>query len=275
MKKLYCVIGNPIAHSLSPAMHTALLEKNQLDASYVPFLLKEETFADAMLGLKTLGISGFNITSPFKEKILPFLDAIDVEAKACGAVNTVVVRDGKWTGYNTDGAGYLEGLQTIKPITHTDQILILGAGGASKAIFHALANRTDANITIANRTVEKAINMVAGTTHAAISLQEAEINLADYTIIIQTTSAGLTKENPELPISLQNLAPGTIASDIIYNPAKTAFLEEAETHGAIIQNGLPMFVNQAAIAFQLWTGLDADRELMKQIVLKQVGGTEC
>ncbi|MBC2116639.1 shikimate dehydrogenase [Listeria booriae] len=275
MKKLYCVIGNPIAHSLSPAMHTALLEKNQLDASYVPFLLEEETFADAMLGLKTLGISGFNITSPFKEKILPFLDAIDVEAKACGAVNTVVVRDGKWTGYNTDGAGYLEGLQTIKPITHTDQILILGAGGASKAIFHALANRTDANITIANRTVEKAINMVAGTRHVAISLQEAETNLADYAIIIQTTSAGLTKENPELPISLQNLAPGTIASDIIYNPAKTAFLEEAETHGAIIQNGLPMFVNQAAIAFQLWTGLDADRELMKQIVLKQVGGTEC
>ncbi|MBC1211669.1 shikimate dehydrogenase [Listeria booriae] len=275
MKKLYCVIGNPIAHSLSPAMHTALLEKNQLDASYVPFLLEEETFADAMLGLKTLGISGFNITSPFKEKILPFLDAIDVEAKACGAVNTVVVRDGKWTGYNTDGAGYLEGLQTIKPITHTDQILILGAGGASKAIFHALANRTDANITIANRTVEKAINMVAGTRHVAISLQEAETNLADYTIIIQTTSAGLTKENPELPISLQNLAPGTIASDIIYNPAKTAFLEEAETRGAIIQNGLPMFVNQAAIAFQLWTGLDADRELMKQIVLKQVGGTEC
>ncbi|MBC1371045.1 shikimate dehydrogenase [Listeria booriae] len=275
MKKLYCVIGNPIAHSLSPAMHTALLEKNQLDASYVPFLLEEETFADAMLGLKTLGISGFNITSPFKEKILPFLDAIDVEAKACGAVNTVVVRDGKWTGYNTDGAGYLEGLQSLKPITHTDQILILGAGGASKAIFHALANRTDANITIANRTVEKAVNMVAGTTHAAISLQEAKTNLADYTIIIQTTSAGLTKENPELPISLQNLAPGTIASDIIYNPAKTAFLEEAETHGAIIQNGLPMFVNQAAIAFQLWTGLDADRELMKQIVLKQVGGTEC
>ncbi|MBC2367993.1 shikimate dehydrogenase [Listeria booriae] len=275
MKKLYCVIGNPIAHSLSPAMHTALLEKNQLDASYVPFLLEEETFADAMLGLKTLGISGFNITSPFKEKILPFLDAIDVEAKACGAVNTVVVRDGKWTGYNTDGAGYLEGLQTIKPITHTDQILILGAGGASKAIFHALANRTDANIAIANRTVEKAVSMVADTTHAAISLQEAETNLADYTIIIQTTSAGLTKENPELPISLQNLAPGTIASDIIYNPAKTAFLEEAETRGAIIQNGLPMFVNQAAIAFQLWTGLDADRELMKQIVLKQVGGTEC
>lgn len=275
MKKLYCVIGNPIAHSLSPAMHTALLEKKQLDASYVPFLLEEEKFADAMLGLKTLGISGFNITSPFKEKILPFLDAIDVEAKACGAVNTVVVRDGKWAGYNTDGAGYLEGLQTIKPITHTDQILILGAGGASKAIFHALANRTDANITIANRTVEKAKNMVADTTHAAISLQEAETNLADYTIIIQTTSAGLTKENPELPISLQNLAPGTIASDIIYNPAKTAFLEEAETRGAIIQNGLPMFVNQAAIAFQLWTGLDADRELMKQIVLKQVGGTEC
>ncbi|MBC2163150.1 shikimate dehydrogenase [Listeria booriae] len=275
MKKLYCVIGNPIAHSLSPAMHTALLEKNQLDASYVPFLLEEETFADAMLGLKTLGISGFNITSPFKEKILPFLDAIDVEAEACGAVNTVVVRDGKWTGYNTDGAGYLEGLQTIKPITHTDQILILGAGGASKAIFHALANRTDAKITIANRTVEKAVSMVADTTHAAISLQEAETNLANYTIIIQTTSAGLTKENPELPISLQNLAPGTIASDIIYNPAKTAFLEEAETHGAIIQNGLPMFVNQAAIAFQLWTGLDADRELMKQIVLKQVGGTEC
>ncbi|MBC1558069.1 shikimate dehydrogenase [Listeria booriae] len=275
MKKLYCVIGNPIAHSLSPAMHTALLEKKQLDASYVPFLLEEETFAGAMLGLKTLGISGFNITSPFKEKILPFLDAIDVEAEACGAVNTVVVRDGKWTGYNTDGAGYLEGLQTIKPITHTDQILILGAGGASKAIFHAIANRTDANITIANRTVEKAVSMVAGTTHAAISLQEAETNLADYTIIIQTTSAGLTKENPEVPISLQNLAPGTIASDIIYNPAKTVFLEEAETHGAIIQNGLPMFVNQAAIAFQLWTGLDADRELMKQIVLKQVGGTEC
>ncbi|EUJ25030.1 shikimate 5-dehydrogenase [Listeria grandensis FSL F6-0971] len=272
MKKLYCVIGNPIAHSLSPAMHTALLEKNHLDASYVPFLITKETFTAAIQGLKALGISGFNITSPFKEAIIPFLDVLDPEAEACAAVNTVVVKDGRWTGYNTDGAGYLEGLRSIRPITNADQILILGAGGASKAIFQALSHHTEANIVVANRTVEKAEKMVVGTRHQAMRLSEAEANLAIFTIVIQTTSAGLTEENAELPITLDNLTAGTIVSDIIYNPAETPFLKIAKSRGATIQNGLPMFVNQAAIAFQLWTGIEADRNLMRNIVLQEIGG---
>lgn len=272
MKELYCVIGSPIAHSLSPVMHTALLEQNQLNASYVPFLIEKQDFTTAIEGMKALGISGFNVTSPFKEDILPFLDALDPEAKACGAVNTVVATNGRWTGYNTDGVGYLQGLESIRKITETDQILILGAGGASKAIFHALMHHTNAKVTVANRTLEKAVKMVAGTAHRAIGLAEAESQLADFTIVIQTTSSGLTKENAALPIRLHDVTAGTIISDIIYNPAETPFLKEAKARGAITQNGLPMFINQAAIAFELWTGIKADRALMRNIVLKQIGG---
>lgn len=272
MKKLYCVIGNPIAHSLSPAIHTALLEQNKLDASYVPFLLNKASFTPAVEGLKALGVSGFNVTSPFKEAILPFLDQLDSEAAACGAVNTVVVKEGRWLGYNTDGVGYLQGLQNIRPITENDQILVLGAGGASKAIYHALKHHTNASLTVANRTLEKAMKMVEGPGHQAMSLVEAESQIANFTIIIQTTSVGLTKENAELPIRLHDLTAGTIVSDIIYNPSETPFLKEAKIYGAITQNGLPMFVNQAAIAFQLWTGIEADRELMRNTVLKQLGG---
>ncbi|AQY51210.1 shikimate 5-dehydrogenase [Listeria weihenstephanensis FSL R9-0317] len=272
MKELYCVIGNPIAHSLSPVMHTALLEQNKIDASFVPFLIKEGTFTTVMEGLKALGISGFNITSPFKEDILPFLDELDPEAESCGAVNTVVSQNGRWKGFNTDGIGYLEGLQDIRAITEADRILIVGAGGASKAIFQALTHHTDARLTVANRTLEKAVQMVEGTAHKAISLADAESQIANYTIVIQTTSSGLTKENANLPIRLHDLTAGTIVSDIIYNPAQTPFLKEAKAYGAVTQNGLPMFVNQAAIAFELWTGKKADRDLMREIVLKQLGG---
>ncbi|EUJ26112.1 shikimate dehydrogenase [Listeria cornellensis] len=272
MKELYCVIGNPIAHSLSPVMHTALLEQNHLNASYVPFLIEKQNFKPAIEGMKALGVSGFNVTSPFKEVVLPFLDALDSEAKACGAVNTVVARNGRWIGYNTDGVGFLQGLESIRKITETDQILILGAGGASKAIFHALMHHTNAKVTVANRTFEKAVKMVAGTAHRAISLAEAESQITDFTIVIQTTSSGLTKENEALPIRLHDVTAGTIVSDIIYNPAETPFLKEAKAYGAVTQNGLPMFVNQAAIAFELWTGIEADRDLMRNIVLKQLGG---
>ncbi len=269
----YVVIGNPIRHSLSPAMQNRIFQELGMEAEYKSVLIEEDAFETEIKKLMDSGIRGFNITTPFKERILPFLDELEPLAADSGAVNTVLRKDNKWYGFNTDGKGYLEGLEEIRPITKKDSILITGAGGASKAIYLALKNHTNARITVANRTANKAVEMTKDNdNHHAMTLQEAEKNLADFTIIIQTTSIGLEASKNTSPISLTNLTKGTICSDIIYNPAETAFLKEAKENGAIIQNGLPMFVNQGALAFEIWTGVKPERTLMKEAVLEQLGG---
>ncbi|EFR87672.1 shikimate dehydrogenase [Listeria marthii] len=269
----YVVIGNPIRHSLSPAMQNRIFQELGMNAEYNSVLIEEDAFETEIKKLMDSGVRGFNITTPFKERILPFLDELEDLAAASGAVNTVLRKEGKWYGFNTDGKGYLEGLEEIRPITKEDSILITGAGGASKAIYLALTSHTDAKITVANRTTEKAIEMTKGNpNHHAMTLQEAENELADFTIIIQTTSIGLEASKNKSPISLANVSKGTICSDIIYNPAETAFLKEAKKNGAITQNGLPMFVNQGALAFEIWTGIKPERSLMKEAVLEQLGG---
>ncbi|MBC6295873.1 shikimate dehydrogenase [Listeria sp. FSL L7-1517] len=269
----YVVIGNPIRHSLSPAMQNRIFQELGMNAKYDSVLIDEADFETEITKLMDSGVVGFNITTPFKERILPFLDELDSLATASGAVNTVLRKNKKWYGFNTDGKGYLEGLEEIRLITENDSILITGAGGASKAIYLALKNYTTAKITVANRTSEKAVEMTKNhSNHQAMTLDEAEKNLADFTIIIQTTSIGLEASKNKSPISLANLTKGTICSDIIYNPAETAFLKEAKKYGAITQNGLPMFVNQGALAFEIWTGVKPNRSLMKDAVLEQLGG---
>ncbi|EHX8323284.1 shikimate dehydrogenase [Listeria monocytogenes] len=269
----YVVIGNPIRHSLSPAMQNRIFQELGMNAEYNSVLIEEDAFETEIKKLMDSGVRGFNITTPFKERILPFLDELDNLAAASGAVNTVLKKEDKWYGFNTDGKGYLEGLEEIRSITEDDSILITGAGGASKAIYLALSTHTDAKITVANRTREKAIEMTKdNNNHHAITLEEAEKQLADFTIIIQTTSIGLEASKNKSPISLANVKQGTICSDIIYNPAETAFLKEAKKNGAITQNGLPMFVNQGALAFEIWTGIKPERSLMKEAVLEQLGG---
>ncbi|MEN2666591.1 shikimate dehydrogenase [Listeria aquatica] len=266
--KHFAVIGNPIAHSLSPIMQQAAIQHLQLDAIYTRKKLSEEAFDQEIKEWLRSDIDGFNVTIPFKERIIPYLDEIDDFALKCGAVNTVVRYGNKWTGFNTDGQGFLEGLAEKRPVKESDHVLIVGAGGASKGIYLALKQAHNCEVSVTNRTVAKAEQMLEpGSQDRAISLKEAAKQLSKFTIIIQTTSVGLNPEKADLPLQLDLLAPGTLVADIIYNPFETAFLQEAKKRGAITQNGLAMFVNQGALAFKLWAEENPDRAVMRQAVL--------
>ncbi|MFE8696763.1 shikimate dehydrogenase [Cytobacillus sp. FJAT-53684] len=276
MKKLYAVLGDPIAHSMSPAMHNDLFQLYGIDAHYQPFHVKRDNLEDAIKGLKALGVAGFNITVPHKESILPLLDKLDPLAEAIGAVNTVVNENGTFVGYNTDGAGYLRGLLTELPSINDKNVLIIGAGGAAKALYYTLAHSGVHKLDIYNRTAQKAQTIINECPYpissTVIGLEEAEQNLADYQLLIQTTPIGMSPDINKLPLSLHNLNADTFVSDIIYNPLETKILREAKRNGAKIQNGLEMFVFQGALAFEKWTGIFPNTERMKTNVLAQLGG---
>lgn len=276
MKKLFGVIGDPIAHSMSPLMHNDLFQRYNIDAHYFPFHVKKEDLSQAINGLKVLGISGFNVTVPHKVAIIPLLNEIDPLAKAIGAVNTVVNVDGKLIGYNTDGSGYVKALTEQVSSLKDKNVLMIGAGGAARGLFFSLSKEGVKKLDIVNRTIEKAQELILDCPYPieanALSKQEAESALGEYDIIIQTTSIGMAPNVEEIPICLEKLKEDAFVSDIIYNPLETSLLKEAKQRGAMIQNGLDMFVFQGALAFELWTGIFPDTERMRNIVQKQLGG---
>ncbi|HZG72551.1 MAG TPA: shikimate dehydrogenase [Chondromyces sp.] len=277
MKKLYGVIGDPIGHSMSPLMHNDAFHVLGLEAYYHPFHVKPQELEAAVKGMKAIGVQGFNITIPHKSTIIPFLDEIDPLAKAIGAVNTVVLEEGKWVGYNTDGEGYVRALrEEYKGNIKDKEILIIGAGGAARAIYFTLASQGIKSIHLCNRTVERAKeladNCPYNATTSSLSLKEAEENLRRYDIIIQTSSIGMSPKTEETPLSVGFIKGGAFVSDIIYNPLETKFLREAKEKGATVQNGIKMFIYQGALAFEKWTGIFPDTERMEDIVIKQLGG---
>ncbi|MFB6469383.1 shikimate dehydrogenase [Cytobacillus sp. Hz8] len=279
MKDLYAVIGDPIAHSMSPIMHNHLFQFYGVDAHYHAFKVETENLKAAINGFKAIGIAGFNVTVPHKMKIIPFLDEIDPLAREIGAVNTVVNRDGKFIGYNTDGSGYLKGLSSVYDIQKDLSVLLIGAGGAARGIYFTMAQSGVEHIDITNRTVEKAEQLIEECPYAvqsnAVPLKEAEADLSQYDLVIQTTSIGMSPYMDRSPISLQNLCSNAFVSDIIYNPLTTKILHQAKEKGAKIQNGLDMFVFQGALAFEKWTGIFPDTDRMKNTVLTQLGGIQC
>ncbi|MFU8688631.1 shikimate dehydrogenase [Rossellomorea sp. FS2] len=277
MNHLYGVIGDPIAHSMSPVMHQAALDDAGLEGTYMKFHVTPDALPQAIGGIRALGIRGVNITVPHKVAVMELLDRIDPLAEAIGAVNTIVNDDGVLTGYNTDGPGYVEGLQKalVGDVTNKS-VLMLGAGGAAKAIFYSLASIGVTHIDIANRTEARAADMIAACPFAIsssyIPMDEAGEAVNRYDIIIQTTSIGMSPEVGHSPLAFDSVKDGSLFSDIIYNPLETAIMKRARELGAQTQNGLEMFVHQGALAFEKWTGVIPDTETMKKIVLKQLGG---
>ncbi|WP_080844916.1 shikimate dehydrogenase [Cytobacillus gottheilii] len=276
MQKLYAVLGDPIAHSMSPVMHNDLFGAYGIHAHYHPLLVKKETLQEAVTGLKAIGISGFNVTVPHKERIIPFLDYVDPLAAAIGAVNTVVNIEGKLQGYNTDGTGYVAGLQTVLSDFKDRRTLVIGAGGAARGIYFALAAAGVQQMDLCNRTAEKA-ELIKNECPYEVetnvySKDMAEKVLSQYGLIIQTTPIGMSSAATDMPLSLQHLDSKTFVSDIIYNPLYSPFLLAAKNMGAEVQNGLPMFVYQGALAFELWTGIKPDTNRMKKLVLSHLGG---
>ncbi|HEY4622264.1 MAG TPA: shikimate dehydrogenase [Solibacillus sp.] len=275
MKKWFAVIGDPIAQSKSPEMHNAWYEQENVDATYIPVHVKPENLQQAVASFKLLGASGWNVTIPHKQTIISYLDELDELAQKMGAVNTVVrTAEGKLKGYNTDGHGFVKSLEeAIGTAKKQQPVLLIGAGGAARGIAFALQMAGYENITIANRTIQKAQQIIdemnAGT---AISMQQAEENLDRYRIFIQTTPAGMSTGNFSLPFSLDKFPTGAIAADIVYNPLMTPFLQAAEQKGAMIVNGLGMFVHQGAIAYEHWLGNYPNTNAMIARLTEQLGG---
>lgn len=281
MKNMIGLIGHPVAHSKSPVMHNAIFNQMKLPFVYHAFDVKSDELGQAVSGMMALGFKGFNVTIPHKVAVMDYLDEIDEEALVIGAVNTVVSRNGKWVGYNTDGKGFVLSLKTIlsKPLQDSN-VLIIGAGGAARAIYTSIVKSGVRRIDLANRSIDKAEQLIAlNHSHQfsdAFSIDSAADKICEYDIVINATSIGMSPDVEAIPISLHHLKRGTVVSDIIYNPFQTKWLTIAKEKGAIVQNGIGMFVEQGALAFEQWTGLKPDVDLMNEIVTKELGGTkEC
>ncbi|MGG1697364.1 shikimate dehydrogenase [Bacillus zhangzhouensis] len=280
MKALYGLIANPVGHSMSPDIHNAALKDAGIDGHYHGFQVEENELADAISGMKALGISGFNVTVPHKVEIMQYLDKIDVTAERLRAVNTVRLEKGQLVGYNTDGEGFLHSLLEAldQPLSELS-FLMIGAGGAARAIYTTIADYAPKRFDISNRTIEKAEALIQSAdgkvTSSAIALNTAEDRLGDYDVIIHTTSIGMYPNVEETPISLTNAKKTAVVCDIVYNPIETKLLSEAAGLGLKTVDGVGMFVGQAARAFELWTGITPDIEKMKSIVIEKLGGTPC
>lgn len=255
------LIGYPIEHSMSPWIHNEFLKRSNLEGTYELFEISpEESFEDNVTTLKKSVLTGFNVTVPYKQKIMQFLDEVDDTANLMGAVNTVSIRDGKWIGYNTDGIGYLRSLYAAYPFLKgvtNKRVLILGAGGAARGIFHALVNEGYNNIKIANRTLSRAESIIGTNKQAlAISLEEAAEELHQFDLVIQTSAVGMNE--PRSIIILDRINEDTVVSDIVYQPLETHFLQLAKQRTPYIHHGHTMLLYQAQAAFEIWTGTNVN-----------------
>ena len=273
--KICGVIGDPIEHTMSPVMHNAAFKEMGMDYVYVAFQVKKEGLGEAIRGMRGLNIRGLNVTIPHKVAIIPLLDRLDHLAELIGAVNTVVNDNGVLTGYNTDAEGFLRALleRGIEP--RGKNVVILGAGGASRAISFILAER-GSSLVILNRTLDKAkecasrIGEVFQKEVKALEFDSENLAkaLTEADILVNTTSVGMYPDTDETPASSDLLRPGLIVVDIVYNPIKARLLKEAEAAGARTISGIDMFVWQGALAFEKWTGLKAPVKLMKEEAIK-------
>ncbi|QYR24221.1 shikimate dehydrogenase [Paenibacillus sp. sptzw28] len=274
---LYSVIGDPIRHSKSPVMMNRAFRETGINGVYTAFHIKGDRLGDFVAGVRAMGIRGVNVTIPHKLDIMPLLDEIDESALAIGAVNTIVNNDGRLVGYNTDGIGYVRSLkEEVEPELAGKRVLILGAGGATRGILYALAREGVAGITISNRTVERAQELAdafrgQAADIRAINGEQVKEACPEADIIINTTSLGMYPNVDGTPIDANWIKPGTIASDLIYNPLTTRFLEESKQRGCRIHGGLGMFIYQGAYAFEYWTGQPAPVEAMREAVLEALG----
>ena len=269
--KNLAVIGNPIIHSLSPVMQNAAIQKAGCDYSYIALNVKSEDLEKAVLGLRALNFSGFNVTIPHKSDILPLLDEVDEDARKLGAVNTVVNDNGKFVGYNTDVAGFIKGLKVIGFSPAGKKAVVLGAGGAAHAVIYGLRKKNISAVDIGVRNPKKAGAALAGLEKSSDiciykwDSKEFTNKLVEADLIVNTTPLGMYPDVDKMPpVDFDKLNKKAVVYDVIYTPGKTKFLQEAEKRGHIILNGEYMLVGQGAAAFKLWTNIDADESIMQE-----------
>ncbi len=265
MFDVYGIIGDPVNHSLSPIMHNIAFKELKIKAVYGAFPVKKENLKKAVEGIRALGIKGLSVTIPHKEKIMEFLDEIDRVALEIGAVNTVVNKDGYLKGYNTDWIGVLKAFTKNDVEIKDKKIVIIGAGGASKAVIYAVKTGGAKEIEVYNRTFEKA--KILEEKFGIIAKPWQELKKASGDIIIQTTSVGL--KSWESPVDEEVLSRFKVAMDIVYTPLKTRFLSLAEKYAKVI-DGLQMLLYQGIEQFRLWTGIEPPVNLIRTSIYQKV-----
>ena len=273
--RVYGIIGDPVAHSLSPMMQNRAFQTQRIDAVYVPFHVVPEALPSAIEGLRALSVAGFNVTVPHKEAILPLLDDVDARAQLIGAVNTVVSQKGRLVGYNTDAPGFL---QAVCDELHFEppgkQVVLLGAGGACRAAVVALAEAQVAAITVANRSVERAETLChAFAAHFPavefVPLAYADpqylSRLAKADLIVNSTSVGLAGESINF-LPLDCIKASALISDMVYSFSETPLIKKAHQMKFNAAGGLGMLAAQGEEAFRLWTGIDLATGFMRRFL---------
>ncbi|SHN10326.1 shikimate dehydrogenase [Gracilibacillus kekensis] len=258
------LIGHPIGHSLSPWIHDQFLDLARLDGEYKLYEGDHQALPNVLKHLKEKAVDGFNVTVPYKQVIVDYLDEMNEDARILGAVNTVVNEGGKWKGYSTDGEGYVRSIVEPFPnlLKNQTSVLLLGAGGAARGIYRALVQQQVKTVDIANRSKDKAeafLSLRTGEVKTSVlSYHEAEAQLSEYDLIVQTTSVGMKPNVEDQIIQLDNLRNDTVVSDIVYQPITTSLLEDAKQRGAKIHHGHAMLLYQGQLAFEKWTNKNLD-----------------
>ena len=281
--RLCFILGHPIAHTLSPAMHNAAFAALGLPYAYLPWAVPPARLAAAAAAFRAMeNFAGANVTVPHKEAIRVHLDALSPEAEGIGAVNTIIPRDGRLVGHNTDGAGFIASLREGGGMDPSGvKVLLFGAGGGAKGVAYALAAEGAAEITVANRSAGRAEALV-GTLSVgfprcqflALPLQAPGVAEAvgSADVLINATAVGLTP-GEALPLDLRGLRPTTLVCDLIYRPPETPLLRAARGKGCRVLNGLGMLLHQGAAAFRLFTGVDPPLDAMRAALERGLAGS--
>lgn len=274
------VIGHPVEHTFSPAMHNAALKALGVDSVYLAFHVLPDFLGEAMAGMRALQVRGLNVTVPHKQGVMEWLDEISPEARAIGAVNTIDNRDGRLKGYNTDAFGVMEslrrqaGLEELPP-----QVVLLGAGGAARAILYGLLRRKEVEeVLLLNRTVEKAEGLACDLDPGGQKVRVGALEqcrqalVGDAGLLINSTLVGMHPHEGVPPlVGRGSLHPGMVVLDIVYNPLRTRLMEEAEAAQGRALNGLGMLVYQGARSFEIWMGKKPPVEVMMEVAQQVFG----
>ena len=275
---VFGIIGDPVEHSLSPGMHNAAFDSVGLDHIYVPFNVKTEELEDAINGARAMGIRGLNITIPHKTEIIKYLDYLDIAAGLIGAVNTIEFGENGAVGHNTDGIVAIMAIEEVT-LVKEKKIMVLGAGGAARAISFQLLLSEAENLVISNRTIEKAQelkdDLVEKLDQEVIITDlgsDLKKELEDTDILINTTPIGMYPNINHKPlVTADMMHKELIVNDIVYNPLKTGLIMEAEKAGAKTISGIKMLMYQGIESFRIWTGIEPPIEIFQNALLKEMG----
>jgi shikimate dehydrogenase len=274
------VIGDPIEHTLSPTIHNAAFNHLNLDFVFLAFRVKAADLEKAIQGMRGLGIHGLNVTMPHKSTVISFLDEVDPIVKFLGSANTILNKDGRLSGFNTDGVGALKALRENGVELSEKKVLLLGAGGAAKAIAFSLAEEVG-ELVVLNRTADKAKELAAvlgqrfgkKVVGGPLSSDTIQKNLRDSDILINATKVGMHPRESQTMVEPQWLRSDLTVMDIVYNPIETRLAKDAKAAGAKVINGVEMLIYQGAASFQLWTSRSAPIEVMRRAALNKLSGT--